>query len=133
VTLGPLRRNTILVRCAALGCCIALLLLSGALGYLYTLSQYTARVQFAEVLDRERGPMYVSAVTYSPNMKFFYMAFAAGWLLGLVTQRGRPRLLVLAGVAGFGFYLGYSLVYLLLLDAVWLPPIPIYLEQCLLP
>src|SRR5258708_29225883 len=36
VTVGPLRRNAILVRCAALGCCVALLYLTGAIEYLYT-------------------------------------------------------------------------------------------------
>jgi hypothetical protein len=133
VTLGPLRLNTILLRGAALACCLALFLLSGAIEYLYTLSQYTARVQFAHVFDRERAPVFVSAVTYSPNMKYFYLAVGLGWLVGLLTLRGRQRLLVVAGVAGFGFYLAYGLVYLLIPNAVWLPPIPIYIEQCLFP
>jgi hypothetical protein len=122
-----------LVRCSALGCCFILLLLSGAVSYLYTLSQYTARVQFAEVLDRERGMTLVSAVTYSANMKYFYIVFVLGWFLGILTLHGRTRLLVFAGLAAFGFYLAYSLVYLLLLNAVWLPPIPIYLEHSLFP
>ncbi len=131
VTLSQLRLKTILVRAAALGCCFGMLLLSGVAGYLYTLSQYTARVQFAEVLDRVRGPQYVSAMTYSPNMKTFYLACALGWLLGLVTLRGRARVLVIAASVAFAVWAVYSLVYLLLLNATWVPPIPIYLEQCL--
>jgi hypothetical protein len=64
-----------------LGCCFVLLVIGGALSYLYTLSQYTARVHFADVLDRERSMTLVSAVTYSPNMKYFYTVFVLGWLL----------------------------------------------------
>jgi hypothetical protein len=56
-----------------------------------------------------------------------------GWLLGILTLHGPTRLLVFAGLAAFGFYLAYNLVYLLLLNVVWLPPIPIYLEHCLFP
>jgi hypothetical protein len=55
VTFGRWDLKTILVRCAALGGCFALLIVSGVAGYLHTLSQYTARVQFAETLDRTRG------------------------------------------------------------------------------
>jgi hypothetical protein len=90
-------------------------------------------VQFAEVLDRERAMTLVSAVTYSPNMKYFYIVFVLSWLLGILTLHGRTRLLVFAGLAAFGSYLAYSLVYLLLLNVVWLPPLPIYLEHCLFP
>src|SRR6202011_331938 len=64
VTFGPLRVNTILVRCAALGFSVALLAASGVAEYLYTLSRYTARVQFAEALDRERGLGFASALFY---------------------------------------------------------------------
>src|SRR5262249_33366990 len=39
----------------------------------------------------------------------------SGWFLGLLTLRGRPRLLVVVGVAGFAFYLAGSLTYLLVL------------------
>src|SRR5215216_5953076 len=87
ITSSPLQLKTIMARGTALGCCLGVLLLSGAAGYLYSLSQYTARVQFAQTLDRERGPQYVSAMTYSPNMKYFYLACALGWLVGLVTLR----------------------------------------------
>jgi hypothetical protein len=55
VTFGPLRRDTILVRSAVLGGCVAVLLLSGALEYVYSLSQYTARVQFPDLLQRARS------------------------------------------------------------------------------
>jgi len=131
VTLSRLQPKAIMVRGAALGCCLGLLLLSGAVSYLYTLSQYTARVQFAETLDRVRVPQYVSAMTYSPNMKYFYIACMLGWLLGLVTLRGRARVLVVAAVTAFAVWALYGLVYLLVLNTTWIPPIPIYLEQCL--
>ncbi|MFL5069469.1 MAG: hypothetical protein ACJ8D9_07750 [Xanthobacteraceae bacterium] len=131
VTLSPLRLNTIITRAAALGCCLALLLFSGAAVYLYTLSQYTARVQFAPALDRERGPALVSAMSYSFTMKYFYIACVLGWLLGLLTLRGRARVLVAVASIAFAAWGLYSIVYLLLLSATWVLPIPMYVEQCL--
>ena len=133
VTVSPLQLKTVMVRGAALVSCLGVLLVSGAANYLYTMSQYTARVQFAETLDRVHGPQYVSAMTYSPNMKYFYAACALGWLLGLVTLRGRSRVLVLAAVAAFAVWAGYSISYLLLSNTAWILPIPIYMEQCLFP
>jgi hypothetical protein len=133
VTFGPLRMKTILVRCAVLGLSIALLVASGAAGYLYTLSQYTARVQFPEVLDRERGPGLASALFYSPNMKYYYLACALGWLLGLLALRGRSRLFVAAGAVSCAAYVVYGVLYLLLLNGTWVLPIPTYVEQCLFP
>jgi hypothetical protein len=133
VTFGPLRMKTILVRCAALGLSVALLVASGAAEYVYTLSQYTARVQFPEVLDRVRGPGLASALSYSPNMKYYYLACALGWLLGLLTLRGRPRLFAAAGAVSCAAYAVYSVLYLLLLNGTWVLPIPTYVEQCLFP
>jgi hypothetical protein len=133
VTFGPLRMKTILVRCAALGLSVALLVASGAAEYLYTLSQYTARVQFPEVLDRVRGPGLASALFYSPNMKYYYLACALGWLLGLLALRGRSRLFAAAGAVSCVVYVAYSVLYLLLLNGTWVLPIPTYLEQCLFP
>lgn len=132
VVFGSLERNTILLRAAALACCLVLLVVSGAAEYLYTLSQYTARVQFAAALDRAREPTYVSALTYSSSLKYFYFACAVGWLLGLITLRGRARLLVIASIMVFAALIVYSVTYLLLQNGVWVGPIPIYLEQCLL-
>ena len=83
VTFGARRRSAILLRCGALACCLALILVSGAAEYLYTLSQYTSRVQYSLVLDRLRGPELVSALTYSPYMKTFYLGCFLGWLIGL--------------------------------------------------
>src|SRR5262249_45565743 len=80
VTLGALHLRTILMRCAVLASCVALLAVSGAVEYLYTLSQYTARVQFSLAFDRPRVPVFVSALTYSPNMRTFYLACIIGWL-----------------------------------------------------
>src|SRR5262245_10520055 len=131
VTLGPLRLKAILVRAAALACCLALLLVTGIAGYLYTLSQYTARVQFPEALDRARVPTLVSAMTYSSNMKYFYLACVFGALLGLLTLAGRSRVLAAAALTAFAAWGAYSTVYLLLLNATWVAPIPLYVEQSL--
>src|SRR5262249_48373391 len=68
-----------------------------------------------------------------PNTKYFYFACGLGWLLGIALLRGRARLLCLAAAASFVCFLAYSAVYLLLEGAPWTPPIPIYVEQCLLP
>src|SRR5262245_6412680 len=121
VTLFPFRRDAVLARSAVLASFAVLLLVSGVASYLYTISQYTARVQFAEALDRTRGPAYVSAMTYSPNMKYLYLACAGGWVLGLVLLRGRSRTLVVAATAAFAAWAIYSLVYLLLLNVKWVP------------
>src|SRR5262245_30503132 len=133
VVLGPLRLKTIALRCAALGFCGIVLFLSGALEYLRTLSQYTARVQFPAVADRPRMVEFVSTVFVSPNTKYFYLACGLGWLLGMALLRARARLLCMAAAVSFVCFLAYSAVYLLLEGAPWTPPIPIYVEQCLLP
>jgi hypothetical protein len=131
VVFGSLRPRTILVRCAALACCFVLFLVSGVLEYLYILSQYTARVQFADTVDRVRGVGLTSALSFSPYMKTFYLACAVGWVLGLLTLRGRPRLLVVAASASGVLFVVYCLVYLLVLNAKWVPPIPLYVEHSL--
>src|SRR5499427_8790560 len=133
VVLGPLRLKTIALRLAALGFCGIVLFLSGALEYLRTLSQYTARVQFPAVADRPRMVEFVSTVFLSPSTKYLYIACALGWLLGIALLRARARLLCLAAAVSFLCFLVYSVVYLLLEGAPWMPPIPIYVEQCLLP
>ena len=78
VTVSPLQSKTIMARGAALGSCLGVLVLSGVANYVYTMSQYTARVQFAETFDRVHEAQYVSAMSYSPNMKYFYEACALG-------------------------------------------------------
>jgi len=129
VAFGSLKARTILIRCAALACCFAVLLLTGVLEYLYTLSEYTARVQFA--LYRPRGPEQVSALSFSAYMKTFYLACAVGWLLGVSTLRGRSRLLVVAATVSASLFVAYCVVYLLLLNGWWLPPVPLYVEHAL--
>src|SRR5262249_19189919 len=124
--------KTIAVRCASLGICFIVLLLSGALEYLYTLSRYTARVQFPALADRPRMFEFVSTAFYSPSTKYFYLFCALGWLLGLFTLTGRPRVLALAATAAFGTYLIYGIAFLLL-NVPWTAPIPTYVEQSLLP
>jgi hypothetical protein len=132
VVLGSLRLKTIALRCAALGFCGAVLFLSGVLEYLRTLSQYTARVQFPAVADRPRMVEFVSIVFVSPNAKYLYLACALGWLLGIALLRARARLLCVAAAAAFLCYGAYSLAFLMLEGAPWMPPIPLYVEQCLL-
>src|SRR5262249_5088099 len=56
VAFSPLRSKAVLIRCAALICCIILLGISGAAEYLITLVQYAMRVQFPAVGDRFRLP-----------------------------------------------------------------------------
>jgi len=129
---GQPHMRTIVVRCASLGICFIVLLLSGALEYLYTLSRYTARVQFPALADRPRMFEFVSTAFYSPSTKYFYLYCALGWLLGLFALTGRPRVLALAAMAAFGTYLIYGAAFLLL-NVPWTAPIPAYVEQSLLP
>jgi hypothetical protein len=132
VALSPMRPNAVLVRCAALVCCIILLGISGAADYLLTLVQYSLRVQFPTVVDRFRIPnLEASGLFYSPYMKYFYLVWALGWLLGLLTLRGRARVLVVAGVVTCGALLTEIVIYLLLQNASWTVPLPVYTEQSL--
>src|SRR5262249_17558787 len=121
---GRPHMKTIVVRCASLGICFIGLLLSGALECLYTLSRYTARVQFPALADRPRMFEFVSTAFYSPSTKYIYLCCALGWLLGIFTLTGRPRVLALAATAAFGTYLIYGTTFLLL-NVPWAAPIPI--------
>ena len=113
VTFSPLRRETILVRCAVLGGSLAVLLLSGALEYAYSLSQYTARVQFPDLLRRPPDAVFASAVVSSKYAKYFYYACVLGWVLGMGLLRGRPRTLVLAASISAVALLAYAAAFLL--------------------
>jgi len=97
VTFSPAGRDTILIRCAVLGGCVAVLLLSGALEYVYSLSQYTARVQFTDLLERSRTPELTSVLFRSEFAKWFYCLCVPGWALGIWLLHGRPRILIVAG------------------------------------
>ena len=130
VTLAPLRRDAVLIRCAALGTCLAVLLLSGALEYAYTLSQYNARVQFPQVLRRAQLPEFASVLFSSPYAERFYGSCGIGWLLGLWLLRRGPRILVLAATASALTFAAYSSAYLLQ-DGTWWLPLPIYIEHAL--
>jgi hypothetical protein len=131
-TFSPLRLDTILTRCAILGGCVAILLLSGALEYVYLLSQYTARVQFADLLGRPRLREYTSVLFRSDFAAYFYGSCALGWALGNLVLRGRPLVLVLAGaVSGLSFFT-YACAYVYSAGHWWLP-IPIYIEHTLFP
>jgi hypothetical protein len=136
VTVGPLRLKAVLLRAAALGSFAVLLLASGAAGYLYTLTQYTARVHYPALVDRPRSLWTTTALAYAPaphliSMRTFYVTCALGWLVGLLTLRGRARVLAAAAATSFAAYLAYATVYLMLLNAVWVPPIPLYVEHSL--
>src|SRR5258708_25118824 len=131
VTICPFRRKTILLRAGALSCIVVVLVVSGVAEYLYTLSQYTVRVQFPAVVDRERTLALATAAAYSPNMMPVYGVCALGWLLGLLMGRGRTRVVAAAAAASFVVFVAYCAVYLLLLNAVWVPPIPFYVEHSL--
>jgi hypothetical protein len=134
VALSPMRPKAVLVRCAALGCCLVLLVISGAAEYLITLTLYTARLQFPTLGDRVRLPDFqASALFYSPYMKYFYLAWMPGWLLGLWTLCGRARVLIIAGIASCAALFAELVVYLLLQNASWSIPLPVYAEQSLFP
>jgi hypothetical protein len=133
VALSPMRPTGVLVRWAALGCCLLLLGIIGAAEYLLTLVRYTMRVQFVAVVDPLHLPQFASALFFSPYMKYFYLIWALGWLLGLLTLRGRARVLVLAGIITCGVLLAEILLFLLLQNGSWLLPRPMYVEQSLFP
>ena len=83
VALSPLRIKAVALRCAALAITFALLLGSGALLYIYTLTQYTARVYFSVLLERRFAPSYVSILLSSPYAKYYYELCILGWVIGL--------------------------------------------------
>jgi hypothetical protein len=130
VALSPLRIKAIILRCAALAVTLALLILSGPLLYAYTLTQSTARVYFSEVSERAFSIGYASMLFFSPNAKYFYGLCILGWAIGLILARGRVRVLVVTGVAAFGYYLLYMMAFVLL-DVVWWLPIPFDIEHSL--
>src|SRR6516164_9292953 len=130
VAFASLRRDKILVRCAVLAGCVAVLALSGALEYVYSLSQYTARVQFPDLLQRPRALATTSLFFESKYAKDFYWACVPGWALGLWLLPGRPRILVLAAAVSALSFLAYATAYLHSTGNWWLP-VPIYLEHAL--
>src|SRR5262245_27192633 len=130
VVLSPLRVRPILVRCAALGCCLVLFLLTGVIGYVYTLTQYTARVFFS--LAWEAGTIAASIVFISPKTAgSYYGICAVGWLLGLLLARGRVRVLAIAGLVSFAIVVAYSTTFLL--TRKWWLLLPLYIEHSLFP
>jgi hypothetical protein len=131
VAFSPLRWDTILVRCAVLGSCVIVLLLSGALEYVYSLLQYTARVQFPDLLQRPRLPEFASVIFRSNFAKYFYLACVPGWTLGIWLLRGRAQALVLAAAASAVSLVAYATAYLYLELGNWVLPVPIYIEHAL--
>jgi hypothetical protein len=130
VTFSAGRRDIILARCAILGGCVVVLLLSGALEYVYSLSQYTARVQFPDLLERPRTLLFTSVLFRSKYAAYFYYWCVPGWVLGIWLLRGRPRILVLAGAVSALLLLAYSAAFLYSAGYWWLP-VPIYMEHTL--
>lgn len=131
VTLLPLGSRGILMRGGALALAFGVLTISGAAVYLYTISEYSSRVQYAAVVDRVRSLPLVTHFNALENEYYFYVAFIALWICGLVTARGRTRVLVAAAALSWVFYLVYAAIYILIVDSPWLSPIPLYVEQCL--
>jgi hypothetical protein len=131
VTVWPSGLRAVALRGAALAGSLLVFIVSGAAVYLYTLSHYSARVHYARTVDRVRIPEQASALFFSGQLHLFYLAFAVGVLAGLVAARGRARVLVVAAVASWSVYVAYATTYLLLLDAPWVLPMPLYVEQCL--
>src|SRR6266849_9562763 len=131
VAFSPLRWDTILVRCAVLGSCVIVLLLSGALEYVYSLLQYTARVQFPDLLQRPRLPEFASVIFRSNVAKYFYWACVPGWTLGIWLLHGRAQALVLAAAASAVSLVAYATAYLYLELGNWVLPLPIYIEHAL--
>ena len=132
VALAPLRVRPILVRCAALGCCLVLLFASGAIAYVYTLTQYTARVWFSDTLYYVPQRILASiAFIFPATVTHYYVVCAPGWLLGLLFARGRPRVLVSAGVGSFVAFVTYAAIFAL--SSRWSLPLPIYVEHSLFP
>jgi hypothetical protein len=130
VAFSPLRIKAIVLRCGVLAITVALLAVSGPLLYAYTLTQSTARVFFSEASERGFNFVYGSTVFISPNAKYFYGLCILGWALGLALARGRVRVLVMAGLAAFGFYFLYLMAFVLL-DVVWWLPVPFNIEHSL--
>jgi hypothetical protein len=132
VALSPLRVRPVLVRCAALACCLALLLISGAIGYVHTLTQYSARVWFSDALAYVPQAFLASIVFISPETAGSYYGICAlGWLLGILLASGRVRVLAVAGLVSFAFIVAYSATFLLMRK--WWLPLPLYVEHSLFP
>jgi hypothetical protein len=132
VAISPLRVRPVLVRCAALACCLALLLISGMIGYVHTLTQYSARLWFSDALAYVPQAFLASIVFISPKMAGTYYGICAlGWVLGLLFARGRVRVLVMAGLVSFAIVVVYGGTFLLMLKWWW--PLPLYIEHSVFP
>jgi hypothetical protein len=132
VAISPLRVRPVLVRCAALACCLALLVMSGAIEYVYTLTQYSARIWFSDALAYVPQAFLASIVLISPStIGPYYGLCALGWVLGLLFARGRVRVLVMVGLVSFAIVVAYGGTFLLMLK--WWLPLPLYIEHSLFP
>jgi hypothetical protein len=87
-------------------------------------------VQFSPALEREYHIGSASILFTSPNAKYYYGLCILGWTIGIISARGRVRVLVATGAAAFGFYLLYTFGFVLL-DVNWWLPLPFYVEHCL--
>lgn len=132
VALAPVRRRPVIIRCAVLGGCLVLLVLSGALEYVFYLSQYTARVQFADAVSRPSAFVYASILYQSPTAKQYYVLCIIGWIFGLFLTKGRQKALVVAAsVSALGLSI-YTTLFLIGSSRWWLP-LPVYVEHVLFP
>ena len=99
--------------------------------YLWTLSEYTARVQFKRMVDRAHWIAFVRAA--SPFMNVFYFLAISGCIIGAALERDRRELLCLAALATFAGYVLFACLFLLLPQTPWSAPIPYYVEHAVIP
>jgi hypothetical protein len=131
VALSPMRIWPILVRCAALGCCVLLLLASGAITYAHILTQYTARVAFSNIIHYTWDPLHASVVFIPQSTGGFYEICGLGWIFGALLARGRVRVFIVAGLSSFAILVALVAAYRLLPE--WWLPLPIYIEHGMFP
>src|SRR5260370_27561272 len=87
-------------------------------------------VQFPDLLERPRVPLFASAIFQSKFARYFYWACAPGWALGIWLLRGRSWTLTLAAAVSAVSLSAYIAAYLYLSGNWWLP-LPIYIEHVL--
>ena len=132
VALSPLRIRPVLVRCAALGCCLVLLLISGAIGYVYTLSQYSGRVWFSDAARLCAASLLVLNCVYFTQDVRNLLRHLHGGMAARNIVRPRPSARSGHGRPGkFRIYRGLRRNVLLMRKWWW--PLPLYIEHSLFP
>jgi hypothetical protein len=91
ITFFPFHPRSVAIRAAALATCFGTLIVTGPVVYLYTLSIYSSRGQYPQVVDRVRTIDQASALFFSHQMHKYYLIFAVGLLAGLLFARADGR------------------------------------------